>query len=57
MIQSPKMVKRQAKVELIIPYPVVLKSSPLLPLSIQRKIGEVDITISMSVIYVSLNPS
>ena len=46
--------KRQAKVEIIIPNSVVFQSSPLLPQSIQRKIDAVDITMPMSVIYFSL---
>ena len=50
-----KILKGQAKVEIISPNPVVFYSSPLLPLTIQRKIDAVDITISMSVIYFSLN--
>ena len=42
--------KGQARFEVIIPIPVVLLSSPLLSLSIQRKIDAVCITISISVI-------
>ena len=43
--------KGQAKVEIIIPNPIVFQSSPLLPLSIQRKID----AISIIVIYFSLS--
>ena len=47
--------KGQAKVDIIIPNPVVIQSSHLLPQSIQRQIDAGDLTISMSVIYFSLN--
>ena len=49
--------KGQAKVEIIIPYTVVFQSNPFLFLSFQRKIDAVDITLSISFIYVyfSLN--
>ena len=47
--------KGQAKFEIVILNPVVFHSNPLLPLSFQRKIDAVDITISMIVNYFSLN--
>ena len=47
--------KGQAKVEIIISNPVVLKSSPLLPLSNQRKIDAVDKKDSKSRLFLMLS--
>ena len=40
----PKNLKGQTKVEFIVPDPGIFLSSPLLPLSCQRKINAVNIT-------------